>query len=149
MGSVEPLEDPEAALERVRLSFHARLGGERARLASLAEALKSAGRNQALILQDIATFAHRLRGAAATFDVPELSADAKALELAATMTADGLANDREPSFWPTLETLSNRLTVLSGGMPATGTGANNAAGVDPALSGLLDVVLAHRYLTDP
>jgi HPt (histidine-containing phosphotransfer) domain-containing protein len=108
-ASARDSDDTEAALERVRQSFHARLEGERVRLAILAKALKAA-RSDAEILSDIEMFAHRLRGAAATFEVPELSADAKALELAAA--AD------EPSLWSALETLAARLSSLSGGAAA-------------------------------
>jgi HPt (histidine-containing phosphotransfer) domain-containing protein len=117
-ASARDSEDTAAALERVRQSFHARLEGERLRLASLAKALKAA-RGDAVILSDIEMFAHRLRGAAATFEVPELSADAKALELAAA------AN--EPSLWSALETLAARLSLLSGGP----TRATRCCGVSP------------------
>ena len=108
------------AFEEVRQSFLARLHGEQAQLTILADELASSGRVPALVFGDLEVLAHRLRGAAAVFDSPALSEDAKSLELAAAASiASGRSDD--PFVWATLRTLTARLAVMNGGQaPAAG-----------------------------
>jgi HPt (histidine-containing phosphotransfer) domain-containing protein len=110
----EPLE-PEHALEVVRRSFYLRLHDEKARLAALAVALRSCKSDAGPVFGELEMFAHRLRGAAAVFDAPELSEAAKALELAAAAASAERAHRSDCSIWCTLELLSNQLATLTRG----------------------------------
>jgi HPt (histidine-containing phosphotransfer) domain-containing protein len=78
---------PDVTYEDVRQSFLVRLHGEYTRLKDLTAALESAvlapAPSPSLVFVELEAFAHRLRGAAAVFDFPELRDAAKALELAA------------------------------------------------------------------
>ena len=103
----------EDEFELIRHSFKVRLQSEQARLEALAQELGAAGDEVAPVLVDIGTFAHRLRGAAAVFDLPELSSAAKALELAATCGEPGRSCD--PSLWPTLKVLADKLVAINAG----------------------------------
>jgi HPt (histidine-containing phosphotransfer) domain-containing protein len=78
---------PNEAFEKLRLSFHERLLSEQARLATLAGALGIAEVDCSVVFRDIATFAHRLRGAALIFEYREIAEVAKTLELAAAAAA--------------------------------------------------------------
>ena len=100
---------PEAEFEVVRQSFKVRLLSEQARLEALVQELGAAGDEIATVLVDIGTFAHRLRGAAAVFDLPELSSAAKALELAAT--SDETGRNCDPSLCSKLKVLTDMLVA--------------------------------------
>jgi HPt (histidine-containing phosphotransfer) domain-containing protein len=81
-NDVSPVTD--AAFEEVRQSFIVRLGAEQEQLAILSQALQGAEEFPVGILEELERFAHRLRGAAAVFALPELRDAAKVLELAAS-----------------------------------------------------------------
>jgi hypothetical protein len=101
----------------VRLSFLIRLTGEKARLATLADALGAGAVTPALTFGDLEGFAHRLRGAAAVFDYPELRDAAKGLELAANEALVDGAAANEIRVRAAMRFLGTRLDCLTGGSP--------------------------------
>ena len=103
--------------EEVRQSFLARLHGEMGRLEILANLLGVAGRDATTVFDDLAVFAHRLRGAAAVFDALALSQDAKALELAAAAASSGRASKDDASVSTTIRNLIDRLASMNGSHP--------------------------------
>ena len=113
----------DVAFEDVRQSFLNRLHSEQARLTVLGAALGSAQVDPASAFVDLEMFAHRLRGAAAVFELPELRDAAKALELAAAAAATERASIGEPLVQQTIQILTSRLTCLNGF-----TRPSNAAG---------------------
>lgn len=107
----------DASFEDVRQSFLIRLHSEQSRLAFLADALGSAQIDPASAFVDLETFAHRLRGAAAVFDLPELRDDSKQLELAAAAAAIEHSPVSEPRVQKTMQILAGRLICLNRGTP--------------------------------
>lgn len=110
---------PDAAYEAVRQSFLARLCAEQTRLTKLTEVLGSTTENPATVFGDLEGFAHRLRGAAAVFDFPELRDDAKTLELAASAAVVLGAPNSDPLVQNAIRALEARLSSLNGGTPAS------------------------------
>jgi HPt (histidine-containing phosphotransfer) domain-containing protein len=98
----------------VRLSFLVRLHSEETRLAQLGAALKSAEADPAAAFVNLEMFAHRLRGAAAVFDFPELRDAAKELELAAAAAVTQRASFGEPLVQAAMRILATCLTCLNG-----------------------------------
>jgi HPt (histidine-containing phosphotransfer) domain-containing protein len=100
--------------DRLRETFHARLHGDRIRLTTLAASLARIEGNPAGVFQDLQGLAHRIRGAAAVFQVPELFSAASALEQAATAACIGHADHTDGSVWSALEELVEQLAMTSG-----------------------------------
>jgi len=109
---------PDLTYEEVRQSFLFRLHSERASLVSLSIALGSAAPTAELAFGNLEGFAHRLRGAAAVFDYPELRDSAKVLELAANAAALTSAAVNEPAVQIAAQHLQARLSHLIGGTPS-------------------------------
>ncbi len=109
----------EAAYEEVRLSFLFRLRGEQAHLATLTEALGSAEVDAATAFADLERFAHRLRGAAAVFEIPELRDMAKTLEQAVSAAVALRATNSDPLVQNAIHELNARLSFLNGGPPGS------------------------------
>jgi len=109
----------DASYEDVRQSFIIRLRSEQARLAVLADALGTAATDTASAFSDLEMFAHRLRGAAAVFDVPELRDAAKALELSAAAAAVRSSPSGEPLVVKGIRALEDMLSRLNGDTPAS------------------------------
>jgi HPt (histidine-containing phosphotransfer) domain-containing protein len=59
--------------------------------------------------EDIRQFAHRLCGAAAIFESPEIVAAAEALETAARSAHDAQSNHSDVDVWAALERLTQQL----------------------------------------
>ena len=108
---------PELTYEDVRQSFLLRLGSEQTRLTALAAALGSPTDAPAPAFGDLEGFAHRLRGAAAIFDFPELRDASRALELAANTALAEQAPLNEPRVRIAIGSLVAKLTLLTGGSP--------------------------------
>ena len=109
-----PTAAPEITFEDVRESFLIRLHHEESRLAALRVALETAHLDTVSSFIDLEIFAHRLRGAAAVFDLPEIRDAAKALELAAAAAAIAGASIAEPMVHDTIRDLSQRLARVNG-----------------------------------
>jgi HPt (histidine-containing phosphotransfer) domain-containing protein len=101
----------------VRKSFLFRLYAERTQLAALADSLGGGADSPASAFGKLEGFAHRLRGAAAMFDFPALSAASKALEFAANAALNGKAPPNEPRVQTAIGSLAAQLTGLTGDSP--------------------------------
>jgi HPt (histidine-containing phosphotransfer) domain-containing protein len=99
----------------VRLSFLARLPGEQVKLATLGKALGGAALDPWPVFGDLEYFAHRLRGAAAVFELPTLRDAAKALELAVAVAVRERATNVEPLVQKAMRALEARLASLHEG----------------------------------
>ena len=99
-------------------SFLNRLDGEQKRLAVLETALAVAEEGPVTAFLDLEFFAHRLRGAAAVFDLPELRDDSKVLELAAAKAVLRHAPINDPHVEAAIRLLKAQLTLVNGGMPS-------------------------------
>jgi HPt (histidine-containing phosphotransfer) domain-containing protein len=100
----------------VRRSFLDRLRGEQARLAFLAAALETAGMHNVSAFIDLEVFAHRLRGAAAVFELHELRDESKALELAASAATTRYSPDTRLQVGEAIRKLADRLIYLNQGL---------------------------------
>jgi HPt (histidine-containing phosphotransfer) domain-containing protein len=103
----------EIAYEEVRQSFRVRLRAEQARLTTLTEVLGSVAGNPATAFGDLEGFAHRLRGAAAVFDYPELRDVAKTLEQAACAAVVLRSSKSDPLVQNAMRILAARLTCMN------------------------------------
>lgn len=110
-----PQPVPEGlTFEDVRMSFLVRLHGEEKRLTALQDALESAEGGRVPAIVDLQIFAHRLRGAAAVFGLPEIRDAAKNLEMSCAAAATSNATLGESLVQDTIRMLSARLTFLNG-----------------------------------
>jgi HPt (histidine-containing phosphotransfer) domain-containing protein len=100
----------DAAFEEVRQSFIVRLGAEQAQLAVFSRALQGAEAIPVEVLRQLERFAHRLRGAAAMFALPELRDASKVLELAASAAMARLAPGNVHRLQRSARLLAARLT---------------------------------------
>jgi len=114
-----PSTVPDVTYEDVRRSFLNRLPGEHTRLADLADTLGSGAVAPASVFGELEGFAHRLRGAAAVFDFPELRDAAKVLEVAANAGVVGRAPVTEPCVQAAIRSLVEQLTGLTGSTAST------------------------------
>jgi HPt (histidine-containing phosphotransfer) domain-containing protein len=103
----------DISYEDVRQSFLIRLHSEQIHLAFLADALDLAQIDPTPAFANLEVFAHRLRGAAAVFGLPELRDDSKALELAAGAAAVEHSPFGEPQVQQTMRILRSRLICLN------------------------------------
>ena len=99
-------------------SFLNRLDGEQARLVVLEEALAIAAEGPVTAFLDLEFFAHRLRGAAAVFDLPELRDDSKVLEFAAAKAVLRHAPINDPHVEAAIRLLKAQLTLVNGDKPS-------------------------------
>jgi len=104
----------DVTYEDVRQSFLLRLQNDEVRLAMLRGALGSAEVSPARAFADLEVFAHRLRGAAAVFNFPELRDAAKGLELASAVAAAEHSPMGEPLVQSAVRLLATRLARLNG-----------------------------------
>jgi HPt (histidine-containing phosphotransfer) domain-containing protein len=103
-------DDP---FDELRDAFHARLRSDQVRLLVLAAALACADTDPAPVFEDIRVFAHRVRGAAAVFGVPDVGAVADALEQAAISATSAHAENSDPTVCTALEALAERLAAVN------------------------------------
>jgi HPt (histidine-containing phosphotransfer) domain-containing protein len=95
--------------EQLQLAFYERLRKDRARLAVLSTALAHAVRDPEPALQELRTFAHRLRGAAAIFGAAEVRDAAEDLELATHTPPDSTVDPAQGAPWSAIVLLSEVL----------------------------------------
>jgi hypothetical protein len=126
LSLIEPTEVPRSTPIRldvsfadVRRSFLDRLRGEQSRLAFLAAGLESAGMNNVSAFIDLEVFAHRLRGAAAVFELHELRDESKALEFAASAATTEYSPDNRLQVGEAIRKLTDRLIYLNQGLADT------------------------------
>lgn len=119
MGSIE--NHPPAAsaaghlatIEKYQKLFAARLQGERTRFVTLNAALSRAEQSPAGIFDELTFNAHRLKGAAATFEFAGLAAAADALEHASAVATRSHAPHADTAVRSALEALVHMLGDLA------------------------------------
>jgi HPt (histidine-containing phosphotransfer) domain-containing protein len=92
--------------------FTTRLQSERVHFVTLSAALARAEECPGQIFDDLNFRAHRLKGAAATFEFPELVLAAGALERASFAAATSHAAHTDADVWTALVALVDRLGVI-------------------------------------
>lgn len=107
----------ETEFESLREAFYARLRNDRARMLTLCAELARAEAYATPVYSDIRMLAHRLGGAAAMFEAPEISQAAVALEDAALVAIDTHADNVDAAVWTALESLVDMLAASNGSRP--------------------------------
>jgi HPt (histidine-containing phosphotransfer) domain-containing protein len=98
--------------------FTTRLQSERVHFVTLSAALARAEECPGGIFDDLNFRAHRLKGAAATFDFPQLAHAASALERASFAAATAHAAHTDADVWTALVALVDMLGVIERPLPA-------------------------------
>jgi len=98
--------------EKLQELFAVRLQSERVHFVTLSAALARAEESPAGIFDDLTFRAHRLKGAAATFDFANLAATAGALERASFAAANSRAANTDPDVWEALVALVDMLGAI-------------------------------------
>lgn len=98
----------------LQLAFRARLRSERVHFVTLSAALADAVESPASIFRDLGFCAHKTRGGAAIFEMPEVAAAACALEQAAASAADSRADSADAAVWAALAALVRLLGQVEG-----------------------------------
>jgi HPt (histidine-containing phosphotransfer) domain-containing protein len=101
----------EGTFEQLQAAFYTRLRKDRERLVVLSTALARCGENPALPFEELASFAHRLRGASAIFGADELQDAAHELEIAAHAAQDS-------QVWSALALLTDLLAAVTDSTPS-------------------------------
>jgi HPt (histidine-containing phosphotransfer) domain-containing protein len=115
-----PAQAPATAqnhFEQLRRAFYTRLRWDRARLASLSNELQHAEGDSALILDELRVVAHRICGAAAVFEAPEIGTAAYTLEQALLTAIQTHADRTDPNVSGPLDALLELLTLVSSRNP--------------------------------
>jgi HPt (histidine-containing phosphotransfer) domain-containing protein len=99
--------------EQLQEAFYTRLRKDRLRLVVLSAALARCGGNPALSFEELASFAHRLRGASAIFGAAEIRDAAHELEVAAHAARDRRADAGDSQIWSALALLADVLTAVT------------------------------------
>lgn len=108
---------PQNHFEQLRGAFHTRLRWDRARLASLSNELQHAEGDSALIFDELRVVAHRICGAAAVFEAPEIGTAAYTLEQALITAIQAHAERTDPSVSGPLDALLDLLAATSSRNP--------------------------------
>jgi HPt (histidine-containing phosphotransfer) domain-containing protein len=106
MRSIDADQD---RFEELRDIFHTRLRNDQVRLTTLSAVLAREEGDARRTFEDIRQFAHRLCGAAAIFESPEIVAAAEALETAARSAHDAQSNHSDVDVWAAFERLTQQL----------------------------------------
>lgn len=91
--------------DRLRLAFHARLQSERVHFVTLSAALARVEESPDWIFHDLRNRAHKIRGTAAMFEIAEVAAAARALELASISASTSHAENTDAAVWNALVAL--------------------------------------------
>lgn len=92
-------------LEELRAAFLAKLHNERVQFVALSAALARAEEDADSIFLDLRDRAHKMRGGAAVFEIPELASAARALEIAAIAAGAAGAGNNDDEVWDALVAL--------------------------------------------
>jgi hypothetical protein len=98
----------------LQLAFRARLRSERVRYGSLGAALAGAVESPASVFRDLEFCAHKTRGGAAIFEMPEVAAAACALEHAANSASSSHAGNADAAVCTALVALIRLLGQVEG-----------------------------------
>ena len=99
----------DGTFEQLQLAFYERLRKDRTALTVLGTALAHALGNPAPVLQELRTFAHKLRGAAAIFGAFAVRDAAQDLEVAAHAAPHSLDDPAQGAVWSALALLAEVL----------------------------------------
>jgi len=111
---VTPRQAPDDGLRDMRVTFHARLRSECVHLVTLSAALARAEERPDWIFQDLQFRAHKIRGGAAIFEMPEVAAAARALDEAANAASMSNADNTDPAVWTALVAMVRLMGALDG-----------------------------------
>ena len=111
---------PDDTFEQLQVAFYTRLRKDRARLVVLGATLAHSGSNPAPAFEELQTFAHKLRGAAAVFGAAEIRDAAQALEVAAHAAQAEHASEGNGQVWSALTLLSDLLASVTESAPRHG-----------------------------
>jgi hypothetical protein len=89
-------------LEELRAAFLAKLHNERVQFVALSAALARAEEDADCIFLDLRDRAHKIRGGAAVFEIPELASAARTLEIAAIAAGAACAGNNDDEVWDAL-----------------------------------------------
>jgi HPt (histidine-containing phosphotransfer) domain-containing protein len=103
--------------EQLQEAFYTRLREDRVRLVALSTALARCGANPTLPFEELASFAHRLRGASAIFGATEIRDAAHELEAAAHAAQDRRADEGDSQVWSALTLLADLLAAVTDETP--------------------------------
>ena len=92
-------------LEELRGAFVAKLHRDRVQFVALSAALAGAEEDAENIFLDLRDLAHKIRGGAAVFQLPELAAAARVLEMAAIAAGAAHADNTDAKVWDALVAL--------------------------------------------
>jgi len=95
--------------EELRRSYHAHLGRDRAKLATLSAQLAHAENDATPVYDELRQLARRMAGAAAIFEEVQIGTAAIALEQAATAAGRSRADNSDTATWTALENLVDLL----------------------------------------
>lgn len=104
---------PSDTFEQLQEAFHTRLRKDRVRLVVLSTALARCGANPALHFEELASFAHRLRGASAIFGAAEIRDTAHELEVSVHAAQDRRADRGDSQVWSKLSLLADVLAAVT------------------------------------
>jgi HPt (histidine-containing phosphotransfer) domain-containing protein len=92
-------------LEELRGAFLAKLHNDRVQFVALSAALARAEEDADVIFLDLRDRAHKIRGGAAVFEIPELASAARALEIAAIAAGAASTGNNDDEVWDALVAL--------------------------------------------
>jgi chemotaxis protein histidine kinase CheA len=95
-----------------RRAFHAQLESERAHFVTLSGRLARVEDNPAAVFLDLRNHAHKIRGAAAMFEIADVAAAACALERASISASNTHAESTDPAVWAALVALVGLMGAL-------------------------------------
>jgi HPt (histidine-containing phosphotransfer) domain-containing protein len=98
-------------LEELRAAFVARLLSDRVQFVALSAALAHAEEDAGSIFLDLRDRAHKIRGAAAVFEIAALAAAARALEIAAIAAGAAHAGNTDANVWDAIVELVRLIGV--------------------------------------
>ncbi len=103
----------ETHFEQLRGAFYTRLRSDRARLATLSAELVHADEDVMPVFEELRVLAHRMCGAAAIFEAPDVGDAANTLEQALLTAINEHADGTDPGVWAALEALVNLLAFTN------------------------------------
>jgi HPt (histidine-containing phosphotransfer) domain-containing protein len=103
--------------EQLQEAFYTRLRMDRVRLVVLSNTLARCSENPALTFEELASFAHRLRGASAIFGAAEIQDAAHGLEVAAHAARERRADEGDSQVWSALALLADLLAAVTDSTP--------------------------------
>jgi HPt (histidine-containing phosphotransfer) domain-containing protein len=103
----------DSHFEQLRGAFYTRLRNDRARLATLSAELARTDEDVAPVLEELRVLAHRMCGAAAIFEAPDIGDAANTLEQTLLTAIDEHADGTDPAVSAALEALVNLLVLAN------------------------------------